>query len=98
MSTFSVPHQESESLTLVSAIIVDADCAQTVVGVYSNEPQSRLRHKSPIHFGALRLKVSGDEGLTGDYWTDRDSKGQLQFRRVSKTKVNNYLDGSRLSL
>lgn len=88
---------ESESITLAAAIIDEADEAQAVVGVYRNEPQARVRDRSPIHFGALRLKVSGDDDLTGDYWTDRNSKGQLALRRVSRTRAKSFPDGERLA-
>jgi len=81
---------ESESITLAAAIMDEADDAQALVGVYRNEPQARLRDKSPIHFGALRLRVAGDDELNGDYWTDRNTKGQMALRRISTKKAKSY--------
>jgi hypothetical protein len=88
---------ESESITLAAAIVDDADDAHSVVGVYRNEPQSRVRDRSPIHLGALRLRVGGADELGGDYWTDRNSRGQLTLKRISKKKAKSLADAQKLA-
>lgn len=49
---------------------------------YSNEPSIHNRSKSPIHYGAARLSISDDnKELSGYYWTDRKTVGDLHFIR-----------------
>ena len=38
-----------------------------------------VRQRSPIHYGTLKLNVIGNpvSALSGHYWTDRGSLGQL---------------------
>lgn len=56
-----------------------------VVGVYTNQPHNVLRgHRSEIHLGALFLDTHGvsqarPDTLTGEYWTDRKTKGTLNL-------------------
>jgi hypothetical protein len=88
---------ESESITLAATIIDEVDEAKAVVGVYRNEPQSRVRGQSPIHLGALRLRVGADDELTGEYWTDRNTRGQLTLRRFSKEKAKSFAHAQKLA-
>jgi hypothetical protein len=55
--------------------------------LYLNRPDMRVEHRSRMHHGSTVLDISGSpsERLKGRYWTDRDSKGELDFtERVSK--------------
>jgi hypothetical protein len=60
---------------------------------YRNEPDLEFRrgNVSPIHYGGALLKIVGKpaSGLEGEYWTDRNSSGQLTFRehcpRIAQT-------------
>jgi hypothetical protein len=49
--------------------------------MYLNTPDNSLQHRSRIHHGSTSLKVSGKPAarLRGHYWTDRDSRGDLDF-------------------
>jgi len=71
--------KESSSKLLAARILCDADGLYTVTGIYSNEPKHSLRERSPIHYGSLVLRVSGDPVtiLDGHYWTDRKTQGEL---------------------
>lgn len=60
-----------------------------IVGVFTNKPGVEVRDRSQIHYGALLLDTHGlsdrPTSLTGEYWTDRETKGKLTFeRRVDK--------------
>lgn len=61
-----------------------------VAGVYTNKPKMHLRgDRSEIHLGALLLYTHGPnvtpDSLTGEYWTDRNTTGEMNFTsRVSK--------------
>lgn len=55
-----------------------------VAGVYTNKPQTHLRgDRSEMHLGGLVLDTHGPanypETLTGEYWTDRKTKGRMTF-------------------
>ena len=57
-----------------------------IAGVYTNEPQTLLRgDRSEIHRGGLILDTHGPpnspETLTGEYWTDRKTKGRMTFTK-----------------
>jgi hypothetical protein len=71
--------KESASKLLAARILRDADGLYTVTGIYSNEPKHSLRERSPIHYGSLVLRVSGEPvtNLDGHYWTDRKTQGEL---------------------
>ena len=60
-----------------------------IAGVYTNRPHTHLRgDRSEMHFGGLLLETHGPpnrpDALTGEYWTDRKTKGQMTFgaRRI----------------
>ena len=57
--------------------------------MYTNKPSAEVRDRSQIHYGALLLDTHGPArkptSLTGEYWTDRETKGTLTFsRRIDK--------------
>lgn len=72
---------ESESELLSGGLVRKADGTYQVVGVYRNTPQLLLRERSPIHHGGLILDVIGNppSALRGEYWTDRNTQGELRF-------------------
>jgi hypothetical protein len=57
----------------------DGDCYLSYS--YLNRPDSSVEHRSRIHNGATMLQVVGRPvtRLRGRYWTDRDSRGELDF-------------------
>lgn len=87
---------ESESATVAASILKEPDDAETIVVVYRNDPKSSVREHSPIHFGGMRLRVTGEDSLTGDYWTDRNTRGQLTLRRISRKKCRSFAEAQAL--
>jgi hypothetical protein len=71
--------KESSSHSLVAALESPRDGAATVSSTYQNIPNLLIQDRSRIHHGALMLEVHGKPAsrLTGFYWTDRDTKGEL---------------------
>jgi len=49
--------------------------------LYVNSPHPRFTDGSPMHHGSTMLTVSGEppNRLSGRYWTDRYSRGELDF-------------------
>ena len=70
--------KESSSETLVAEIVEAADGMFRIYAVYRNEPRPEFRERSPIHYGALLIEFERDSRrLDGNYWTDRNSRGQF---------------------
>jgi len=80
--------KESSSELLAERIVQAEDGVFRILGVYTNKPRVAVRHRSEIHFGALLLDVQGEPptSLEGHYWTDRSTRGSMNWTR-RKTKV-----------
>ncbi len=87
---------ESESSTVAASLLKEQDYSESVVVVYRNDPQGDVRHRSPIHFGGMRLRVTGEDTLAGDYWTDRKTCGRLTIKRISKKKSRSFAEAQRV--
>lgn len=74
---------ESRSELLGAKVNYTPSGAHSVVAVYLNVPRLEVRDRSAIHYGAVVLNVDGrrPDELKASYWTDRDSKGEISFRR-----------------
>ena len=76
---------ESESWLIADRISPSpSGVGYQVAGVYTNKPQPHLRgDRSEMHLGGLLLDTHGaahrPHTLTGEYWTDRKTKGQMTF-------------------
>ncbi len=51
-----------------------------------------------MHHGSTVLDIVGNPAkrLSGRYWTDRDSRGELAFTERSKKIADDYLDAAEL--
>jgi hypothetical protein len=60
--------------------------------MYSNNPANALEERSRRHNGSVLLEVVGDPvtRMTGYYWTDRDSKGDLEFAEHVGKMADDY--------
>jgi hypothetical protein len=90
---------ESESWLIASSIAPSQRAeGYQVAGVYTNQPTAHLRStRSPMHYGALVLFTHGKsqslpDRMTGEYWTDRSTTGELQLERASDRVFTNYAD------
>jgi hypothetical protein len=88
--TFSAIHmrlisRESSSESMANNIPRGEDGVYSLASVYRNTPNIAHRGRSPIHHGAMLLRVEGDPpaSLSGDYWTDRLTVGEVQFTHRS---------------
>jgi len=83
--------KESSSELLSGELINKSDETWQFVGVYESTPKMMIRDRSPIHYGAIILLVKNKtpKGLVGQYWTDRNTKGEMVFLEYCKEK---YLD------
>lgn len=66
--------------------------------IYVNTPSLERRRESRPHNGGLLLDVLGNppRSLGGEYWTERDSKGNLSFTRRSPTLAQSFREAEEL--
>lgn len=99
-STLSVRMLTAESASeLVAAEINKAsDGTYRLAAVYRNEPKLSVRDRSPIHYGAIVLDVQGDPAkeLSGYYWTDRNSRGEIRTLSRYTAIAGSFADAQRL--
>ena len=92
---------ESESWFIAERITPSrSKVGYRVAGVYTNEPKTHLRGKrSEIHLGGLLLETHGPANrpntLTGEYWTDRKTKGQMTFTERLPDVLTRFEDAKR---
>ena len=80
------PESEGEN---VCATIQRLDNDQyELVATFRNVPKSKVRERSCIHFGTMKLRIEGPAAapakLTGTYWTDRGTGGDIVAERDEK--------------
>lgn len=83
---------ESTSRSLSADVCRSDDGLYRLLVVYSNEPKLAVRERSPMHLGAMSLDVHGDEvsSLTGHYWTDRRSKGEVRCLERTRATFTDF--------
>jgi hypothetical protein len=79
---------ESNSTSLSASLHVDNVGIWDAAVTYRNIPTVLRREHSPISHGGMLLYVRGApiHQLDGEYWTDRETKGELVF----KSRCNNF--------
>lgn len=82
---------ESRSRSALAAVTT-SDGVTSLDYFYLNIPDGRHRDRSPIHPGSVSLNVTGRpvSRLKGKYWTDRDTRGELDFKIRSRTPADDY--------
>jgi hypothetical protein len=90
--------EESNSELIGAEILRADDGTYRVLGVYRNEPKLSVRHRSPIHYGALAVQLSGSppERIEGHYWTDRDTAGELALSDRRTAHVDDLVSARKL--
>lgn len=73
---------ESKS-TSVCASFENINGEKRLVYTYFNTPHSEHRERSPLHIGTAMLSVENINELTGEYYTDRNTTGDLALKAVN---------------
>lgn len=78
---------ESKSRSTVAELKKHEAGDYTVYYQYSNQPDLAVRDRSPLHAGGSELRVSSTspKTLSGEYWTNRRTRGTYKLERVSDT-------------
>ena len=82
---------ESQSRSSL-ADISTSDGSYELTYLYINRPDARVEDHSRMHHGSTVLDISGTPArrLRGRYWTDRDSKGELDFDHRTKNLADDF--------
>jgi hypothetical protein len=83
---------ESSSELIGTEIVCSADGLYCISGVYRNEPRLQVRERSPIHYGAVWLKIIDEptKKILGHYWTDRGSAGEMELSDRRKKDFQSF--------
>ena len=51
---------------------------------YINNPKAIYKDRSPIHYGMCILEINDKDHLVGQYFTDRDTRGDIELQSVTE--------------
>ena len=94
-SSISIRQITSESGSQSLTASLEKNAGMWVVTYsYLNEPRLRHQERSPMHVGTGILNIHGSPptSIDGQYWTTRDSKGEVEFSRHSKKIYTKFED------
>ncbi|MGN0838924.1 MAG: hypothetical protein ACI4NN_07570 [Pyramidobacter sp.] len=74
---------ESKSRT-VSGTIENIYDENELVYTFINEPKATHRSHSDIHYGTAIFILDSKNKLTGNYFTDRKTTGEMEFTKIKK--------------
>lgn len=89
---------ESESWIIAETLYPSpSGIGYQIAGVYTNKPKALLRgDRSEVHLGGLILDTHGPpnrpQSLTGEYWTDRKTKGHITLTSRIQTVCSRFED------
>lgn len=84
--------EESGSVSLSANLVADGEGLFTLACTYRNTPRALVRDRSPIGHGGFLLSVHGRpiHRLDGEYWTDRQTKGEMVFEARSEKVAGEF--------
>jgi hypothetical protein len=100
-TTVSMHTRESSSASVTAAIVRTGDQRREISWLYRNEPQSAYRDRSPMHYGGAHLEAISRRhptSLTGRYWTDRRTTGDIVLTTHHRKLADGFVDGNALFL
>lgn len=89
--------EESRSVSSFGRV-QELDGSVALIYMYLNQPEMHVEYRSRMHHGSSILDISGVPAirLRGRYWTDRDTKGEVDFISRSPKLADDFLDAEEL--
>jgi len=89
---------ESDSNSLSGNIVKDGADGFKLAMIYRNTPRLLKREGSPVHHGGMLLTVIGNpaQRLDGEYWTDRNTKGEATCTARTNRVAQDFNEASLL--
>ena len=83
---------ESGSVSLSANLFADSEGVFTLACTYRNTPRMSVRERSPMGHGGVLLSVRGKpiHRIEGEYWTDRQTKGEMEFTARSEKLADDF--------
>jgi hypothetical protein len=83
---------ESSSRSVSATLATKGPSEFTLYYNYQNIPVPAVRDTSPIHFGGVIIKITGldPKRLSGDYWTDRLTRGSFEVTKLSNKRLDDF--------
>jgi hypothetical protein len=84
---------ESKSYSRAATILPTPDNnLRTLEFTYANSPKVSVQHRSQAHEGACCMEIidSPSRKLCGKYWTERGTKGELEFKFLDKARRQQF--------
>jgi hypothetical protein len=91
--------EESTSRSSIARLSRD-EIGLSLAYMYSNRPDSRVAHRSTMHNGSAFVTISGSAPMQmrGRYWTDRNTRGELDLERGTTRVAADFRDAMALLL
>lgn len=92
--------EQSRSRSSASQIVSQVQDEWQLQYQYLNTPELSARNRgSAIHPGGSVLEIGGlrPTTITGEYWTARETRGELSLTKLSKRHVHNFNEAKVLS-
>jgi hypothetical protein len=88
---------ESRSVSTL-AVVSSGEGIAFLDYIYVNRPDSEVEDRSRMHHGSASLDIKGRPAtrLRGRYWTDRDTKGQLDFAERRRQAAEDFEEAERI--
>jgi hypothetical protein len=88
---------ESKSVSSMGLVSSGAGIA-SLDYIYLNRPDPHVENRSRMHHGSASLDIIGSPAtrLRGRYWTDRDTRGELDLSERKKEKADDFEEAQSL--
>lgn len=99
MLSIRILTNDSSSALKASNVLVDPDQTYEIVGVYQSDPAIHLRGaESEIHYGSFKIRLVGSpvSSMKGHYWTDRNTKGRVEYTDRQRKHADSFESAERL--
>ena len=90
--------ESSQSQTLSGNLRRIGLIGHEVIVNYENKPLAVQRQGSPLHYGTLKVRVNSlfPDCIEGEYWTSRNTSGDLVLSERQNYRFSTYEEASRL--